>query len=117
MSHLIADIFLVKSTDSLGNHLNHLLREAENRIHELSGIEDSPQAQFSTRASFSSIIGEFIFLFFFIMLLLHFLFHATSISSILRLLFCFLIFMLYIQPYLTSKLTGCVILQQVEKEK
>ncbi|XP_031618328.1 uncharacterized protein LOC116337694 isoform X3 [Contarinia nasturtii] len=46
-----------KSTDSLGNHLNNLLREAENRIQELSGIEDAPQAPFSTRASFSSIIG------------------------------------------------------------
>ncbi|XP_055322319.1 uncharacterized protein LOC129578170 isoform X4 [Sitodiplosis mosellana] len=46
-----------KSTDSLGNHLNNLLREAENRIQELSGIEDTPQAPFSTRASFSSIIG------------------------------------------------------------
>lgn len=50
---------LVKSTDSLGNHLNNLLREAENRIQELSGIEDTPQAPFSTRASFSSIIGKF----------------------------------------------------------
>lgn len=49
---------LVKSTDSLGNHLNNLLREAENRIQELSGIEDAPHAQFSTRASFSSIIGK-----------------------------------------------------------
>lgn len=47
----------VKSLDSLGNHLNNLLREAENRIQELSGIEDAPQP-FSTRASFSSIIGK-----------------------------------------------------------
>lgn len=51
---------LVKSTDSLGNHLNNLLRDAENRVQELSGIEDTPQAPFSTRASFSSIIGMFV---------------------------------------------------------
>lgn len=49
----------VETSDSLGSHLNNLLREAENRIHELSGLEDIPQAPFSTRASFSSIIGEF----------------------------------------------------------
>lgn len=49
----------VKSHDSLGNHLNNLLREAENRIQELSGMDDTPQAPFSTRASFSSIIGKF----------------------------------------------------------
>lgn len=49
----------VKSPDSLGNHLNNLLREAENRIQELSGMDDTPQAPFSTRASFSSIIGRF----------------------------------------------------------
>lgn len=48
----------VKSPDSLGNHLNALLLEADNRIQELSGVEDSPQVPFSTRASFSSIIGE-----------------------------------------------------------
>lgn len=51
-------LITVKSTDSLGNHLNNLLRDAENRIQELSGIEDTPQAPFSTRASFSSIIGK-----------------------------------------------------------
>lgn len=49
----------VKNSDSLGNHLNSLLHDAENRIHELgSGAEDISQPPFSTRASFSSIIGE-----------------------------------------------------------
>lgn len=57
---------LVKSPDSLGNHLNNLLREAENRIHELSGMDDIPQAPFSTRASFSSIIGKLASIFFLI---------------------------------------------------
>lgn len=52
-------LLLVKTPDALGNHLNALLRDADNRIHELSGAEDVPQAAFSTRASFSSIIGEY----------------------------------------------------------
>ncbi|KAG4075868.1 hypothetical protein HA402_003694 [Bradysia odoriphaga] len=48
-----------KNSDSLGNHLNSLLHDAENRIHELgSGAEDISQPPFSTRASFSSIIGN-----------------------------------------------------------
>lgn len=50
--------FLVKGSDNLGNHLNVLLQDAENRIHELGSIEDNLQVPFSTRASFSSIIGE-----------------------------------------------------------
>lgn len=49
---------LVKGSDNLGNHLNVLLQDAENRIHELGSIEDNLQVPFSTRASFSSIIGE-----------------------------------------------------------
>lgn len=49
-----------KNPDSLGNHLNALLQDAENRIHELgTGAEDLPQLPFSTRASFSSIIGKY----------------------------------------------------------
>lgn len=75
-THLFFSRFVsVKSTDSLGNHLNNLLREAENRIQELSGIEDIPQAQFSTRSSFSSIIGKFrhdSFFFSFFLFLLYF---------------------------------------------
>lgn len=57
----ITNFISVETTDTLGSHLNNLLHEAENRIHELSGLEDIPQAPFSTRASFSSIIGEFRF--------------------------------------------------------
>lgn len=49
-----------KTPDALGNHLNALLRDADNRIQELSGADDLAQAPFSTRASFSSIIGEYI---------------------------------------------------------
>jgi len=41
--------------------LNALLRDAEHRVHDLGGAEDNLQAQYNTRASFSSIIGKFIF--------------------------------------------------------
>ncbi|CAD7084324.1 unnamed protein product [Hermetia illucens] len=47
-----------KSADSLGNHLNGLLHDAENRIHDLSTADEMSQPPFSTRASFSSIIGN-----------------------------------------------------------
>lgn len=76
----------VKSTDSLGNHLNALLHDAESRVYELSGgssggggglstittaagssgyggpMDDGgglPVPPCSTRASFSSIIGKY----------------------------------------------------------
>lgn len=49
----------VKSADSLGNHLNGLLHDAENRIHDLSTADEMSQPPFSTRASFSSIIGKY----------------------------------------------------------
>lgn len=54
--------------ESLGKHLNSLLFDAENRIQELSGLEmNAAQVPYSSRASFSSIIGKsiyFSFLFF-----------------------------------------------------
>lgn len=78
--------FAVKTSDSLGNHLNALLQDAETRVYDLSGggtgtsgpaaggvgsgsgsgattTDDANAMQlppFSTRASFSSIIGEYI---------------------------------------------------------
>lgn len=43
--------------------MNALLQDAENRIHELgTGAEDLPQLPFSTRASFSSIIGKYLYI-------------------------------------------------------
>lgn len=74
----------VKTSDSLGNHLNALLQDAENRVYDLSGgsggsgngaqgngvgvgsgaSADDPNTMqlpvFNNRASFSSIIGEYI---------------------------------------------------------
>lgn len=51
-------LIAVSVEDSLGNHLNNLLRDAENHFQDLSGIDDVPQPPYSTRSSFSSIIGE-----------------------------------------------------------
>lgn len=120
----------VKSSDSLGNHLNNLLREADNRIHELSGNEDVPQAPFSTRASFSSIIGKFFCCLLFIFSNSSFSHkygptigaHLTTPKDNFRLSsgFLFVSFLLlysyfcssylhYIQPNLTYKLTRCVL--------
>lgn len=52
-------IVIVVAAELLGKHLNGLLQDAENRIHELSGFEVNPNVPSGTRASFSSIIGEF----------------------------------------------------------
>ncbi|KAF5284381.1 hypothetical protein FQA39_LY17056 [Lamprigera yunnana] len=47
------------SAEKLGTHLKHLLGEAELRLQELGGLVDEPcSTPFSTRASFSSIIGN-----------------------------------------------------------
>ncbi|XP_061391671.1 uncharacterized protein LOC133327115 [Musca vetustissima] len=44
------------SVDSIGTKLNGLLKDAEIRIHDLSGLEGTCQPSFSTRPSISSII-------------------------------------------------------------
>lgn len=48
-----------QSSDNLGNFLNSLTYDAEQKLHHLAGISESASAQvFNTRASFSSIIGS-----------------------------------------------------------
>lgn len=53
---------------SLGNHLNTLLRDAEQKVRELSSPQDlilqqqlqsGVAGQFNSRASFTNIIGEY----------------------------------------------------------
>jgi hypothetical protein len=52
--------FTVNVADTLGGHINSLLCDAEKRVHELGGAEESqPQGVYNTRASFSSIICEY----------------------------------------------------------
>ncbi|GAB0088266.1 Ankyrin repeat and fibronectin type-III domain-containing protein 1 [Sergentomyia squamirostris] len=58
LQHGATDRTQFKGNSTLGNHLNSLLRDAENRIQELGSAEDIPQTPYSTRASFSSIIGN-----------------------------------------------------------
>ncbi|XP_055377283.1 uncharacterized protein LOC129609384 isoform X2 [Condylostylus longicornis] len=58
LQHGATEISQFKVQETLGNHLNGLLRDAENRIQDLSGAEELPQPPYSTRASFSSIIGN-----------------------------------------------------------
>jgi ankyrin repeat and fibronectin type-III domain-containing protein 1 len=48
-----------QSSDNLGNYLNSMIFDGEQKLHHLGGICDSAAAQLvSTRASFSSIIGS-----------------------------------------------------------
>ncbi|CAH0563969.1 unnamed protein product [Brassicogethes aeneus] len=48
------------STEKIGNHLKHLLGEAQMRLQELGGLPEEPLgAPLNTRASFSSIIGNY----------------------------------------------------------
>lgn len=48
-----------QSSDNLGNYLNSLMFDAEQKLHHLGGISETTAAQaFNTRASFSSIIGS-----------------------------------------------------------
>lgn len=45
----------------MGNHLNTLLRDAEQKVRELSQPQElvqQQQPQFNSRASFTNIIGE-----------------------------------------------------------
>ncbi|XP_059610717.1 ankyrin repeat and fibronectin type-III domain-containing protein 1 [Phlebotomus argentipes] len=58
LQHGATDRTQFKGGNTLGNHLNSLLRDAENRIQELGSAEEIPQTPYSTRASFSSIIGN-----------------------------------------------------------
>lgn len=47
------------NTDNLGNYLNSLMFDAEQKLHHLAGLSESAAAQaVNTRASFSSIIGS-----------------------------------------------------------
>lgn len=47
------------NTDNLGNYLNSLMFDAEQKLHHLVGLSESAAAQtVNTRASFSSIIGS-----------------------------------------------------------
>jgi ankyrin repeat and fibronectin type-III domain-containing protein 1 len=48
-----------QSSDNLGNYLNSLMFDGEQKLHHLGGICESAAAQvMNTRASFSSIIGS-----------------------------------------------------------
>lgn len=48
-----------QSSDNLGNYLNSLMFDAEQKLHHLAGVSESASAQaLNTRASFSSIIGS-----------------------------------------------------------
>jgi hypothetical protein len=48
-----------QSSDNLGNFLNSLMFDAEQKLHHLAGICENPALQnFNTRASFSSFIGS-----------------------------------------------------------
>ncbi|XP_055679772.1 uncharacterized protein LOC129787936 isoform X3 [Lutzomyia longipalpis] len=58
LQHGATDRTQFKGNNTLGGHLNSLLRDAENRIQELGSADEIPQTPYSTRASFSSIIGN-----------------------------------------------------------
>lgn len=48
-----------QSSDNLGNYLNSLMFDAEQKVHDLAGLHENPIPQnYNTRASFSSIIGS-----------------------------------------------------------
>lgn len=48
-----------QSSDNLGNYLNSLMFDAEQKLHHLAGVSETAASQaFNTRASFSSIIGS-----------------------------------------------------------
>jgi len=48
-----------QSADNLGNYLNSLVFDAEQKLHHLVGLSENPTPQsINTRASFSSIIGS-----------------------------------------------------------
>lgn len=47
-----------QSSDNLGNYLNSLMFDAEQKLHHLAGVSESASQAFNTRASFSSIIGS-----------------------------------------------------------
>lgn len=48
-----------QSSDNLGNYLNSLIFDAEQKLHHLGGISETAAAHaYNTRASFSSIIGS-----------------------------------------------------------
>lgn len=48
------------NSENLGTYLNSLMYDAEQKIHDLAGMEENPQPSinFNARASFSSIIGS-----------------------------------------------------------
>lgn len=45
-------------TDHLGNYLNSLMFDAEQKVTDLGGLEENPVQSYNARASFSSIIGS-----------------------------------------------------------
>lgn len=49
-------VYILVSVDSIGTKLNGLLKDAEVRINDLSGLEGTCQPSFSSRPSISSII-------------------------------------------------------------